>query len=77
MEGEPATEVEVIANISKRSLKLLSMEDEEKVNHIAFGSTYYGTDVLRSCVLYNQSPDQVSFVVILEEEGEGQEIVSR
>ena len=75
MEGQPPCEVRVIADIAKRSLLLLSMENEEKVDHVDFGHTYYGTDVLRSCVLFNQSPDPVSFVVILEEDGEGQELV--
>ncbi|XP_065057284.1 cilia and flagella-associated protein 47-like isoform X2 [Rhopilema esculentum] len=74
MEGQAPCEVRVIADIAKRSLLLLSMENEEKVDHVDFGHTYYGTDVLRSCVLFNQSPDPVSFVVILEEDGEGQEL---
>ena len=68
--------IEIVAEVSKQSLKLLSMEDEKKVKCIAFGSTYYGCDVLKSYVLYNHSPKEVSFVVILEEDAEGQEVVS-
>ncbi len=75
LEGQPPAELEIRANVAKRSLQLLSMEDEERVDCISFGSAYYGSDVLKSFVLYNHSPDDVSFVVILEEGGEGQEVV--
>lgn len=75
MEGQSATEIHVFAEMASRSLQLLSMEEEKPINHINFGPTFYGTDVLQSYILYNKSPETVSFVVILEEDGEGQEIV--
>ena len=75
MEGQPDTQIRVLAQMALRSLQLLSLEDEKPVNYINFGPTFYGTDVLQSYLLFNKSPDKVSFVVILEEEGEGQEVV--
>ena len=76
MEGQPDTEIHVFAQVALRSLQLLSLEDEHPVNHINFGPTFYGTDVLKSYLIFNKSPERLSFVVILEEEGEGQEAVS-
>lgn len=76
LEGRSDTEIHVLAQVASRSLQLLSLEDEKPINHVSFGPTFYGTDVLRSYVLFNKSPEAVSFVVILEEDGEGQEMVS-
>ena len=76
LEGQPPSDVKVTANVALRSLRLLSVETEGDITCIEFGPTYYGTDVVESCLLCNDSPDEVSFVVILEEDGEGQEIVS-
>ena len=42
---------------------------------INFGSTYYGTDLTQSFLIYNNGPAIAHFVVILEEGGEGQEVV--
>ena len=75
MEGQPDSVIHVLAEVALKSLQLLSLEDETPVNHINFGSTYFGTDVLHSFLIFNKSPERTSFVVILEEEGEGQEVV--
>ena len=42
---------------------------------INFGSTYYGTHLTQSFLIYNNGPAIAHFVVILEEGGEGQEVV--
>ena len=75
MEGQPDAVIHVLAEVALKSLQLLSLEDEMPVNHINFGSTFFGTDVLHSFLIFNKSPERTSFVVILEEEGEGQEVV--
>ena len=59
----------------ERSLELLTIDTEEPVQTINFGSTYYGTDLTQSFLIYNNGPAIAHFVVILEEGGEGQEVV--
>lgn len=59
----------------ERSLELLTLDTEENIETINFGSTYYGTDQTQSFLIYNNGPDVANFVVILEEGGEGQELV--
>lgn len=51
------------------------MDTGENVQTVNFGSTYYGTDRTESFLIYNNGPDVANFVVILEEGGEGQELV--
>lgn len=53
----------------------MTLDTEENVQTINFGSTYYGTDRTESFLIYNNGPDVANFVVILEEGGEGQEVV--
>ena len=75
LEGQPPTTLQIIGNVVERSLELLTMDTEENVQTINFGSTYYGTDQTQCFLIYNNGPDVANFVVILEEGGEGQEVV--
>ena len=75
LEGRPPTTLQIIGNVVQRSLELLTLDTEENVQTINFGSTYYGTDRTECFLIYNNGPDVVNFVVILEEGGEGQEVV--
>ena len=75
LEGQPPTTLQIIGNVVERSLELLNLDTEEIVQTINFGSTYYGTDITKSFIIYNNGPDVANFVVILEEGGEGQEVV--
>lgn len=75
LEGQLPTTLQIIANVVERSLELLTLDTEETVQTINFGSTYYGTDLTKSFLIYNNGPDVANFVVILEEGGEGQEVV--
>lgn len=60
----------------ERALELLSMETEERMDCIQFGPTYYGTDKAHAAILYNNGPEPVSFVAILDEDAIAQEAVS-
>lgn len=74
LEGQSPTTLQIIGNVVERSLELLTLDTEEKIETINFGSTYYGTDQTQSFLIYNNGPDVANFVVILEEGGEGQEL---
>ena len=58
-------------------LELLSYHAEESINCVKFGSTYYGTDKTEMATLYNNGPEPVCFVSILDEEAIGQEVVRK
>lgn len=76
LEGQENTFVEILGNIIERNLQLLDMESKAEVKFLKFGPTFYGTDQIQSFMLYNSGPDMISYVVVLEEGGEGQEVVS-
>lgn len=76
LEGQDNSSVEILGNVVQRSLQLLDMESKEETKFIKFGATIYGTDQVQPFLLYNDGPDLINYVVVLEEGGEGQEVVS-
>ena len=76
LEGQEQAHVEILANVVERSIQLLNPENGTLVDSIEFGATYYGTDQLQSFLLCNNGPDKINFVVLLDEDSEGQEVVS-
>lgn len=55
---------------------LLSEGSHGILDCVKFGATYYGTDRMESAILFNNAPEPIDFVVILEEDAVGQEAVS-
>ena len=75
MEGQEATTLRIMGNVVEGSLELLSPHTEEPMECVAFGATYYGTDQTESAILFNNRPDPVCFVTVLDEGATGQEVV--
>ena len=59
----------------EKQLILLDSESGEPMQRIDFGSCYYGCNLTNLGVLYNSSPETVDYVILLEENGQGAEIV--
>ena len=68
-------EFKIKANILKRELILLDCETNKPIEKIDFGSCYYGCNLTNLAYLYNSSSDRVDYVILLEENGVGAEIV--
>jgi hypothetical protein len=67
-------EFKVTANIMEKKL-ILYNTDLKPISRIDFGSCYYGCNLTSVAILENASPDQVDYVILLEEKGVGAEIV--
>ena len=76
LEGQEATTLQISGIVSEGALELLTYQTHEKVECVPFGCTYYGTDKTESAILYNNSPEPVCFVAVLDEDAIGQELVS-
>ncbi len=68
-------EFRVKADILQRQLILLDCETNQPIEKIDFGSCYYGCNLTNVAYLYNSSSDRVDYVILLEENGVGVEIV--
>lgn len=75
MEGQDTTSLRIVGNVVEGGLELLSYHTEESTSCVKFGSTYYGTDKTEAAVLFNNGPEPVCFVCILDEDAIGQEVV--
>ena len=75
LEGQDTQVLTVRANLVDQCLQVLSLETEERQSCITFGSTYYGSDVTECALLYNNGPEPVNFVTILDEDAIAQEMV--
>ncbi|XP_071954714.1 cilia- and flagella-associated protein 47-like isoform X2 [Antedon mediterranea] len=72
--NQDASTITIKAGIVERCLELLSVDDEDQIDCVRFGCSYYGTDKMEAAYLYNNSPHPVSFVTVLLEDAEGMEI---
>ncbi|BFZ09423.1 hypothetical protein BsWGS_12463 [Bradybaena similaris] len=75
LEGQENTSLLIKGSVIERALEILSTnEDNSHVECVRFGSTYYGTDKLDCAVLYNNGPDSVNFVAVIDENAIAQEM---
>lgn len=65
----------VKGNLVDRALEVLSIHNDAPLDCIHFGSTYYGCDRTECALLYNNSPESVNFVAVLDEDAVAQEMV--
>ena len=76
LEGEGTKLLTMKANLVQQALQVLSIQTEDPCSCIRFGNTYYGSDKTECALLYNNGPEPVNFVAILDEDAIAQEMVS-
>jgi len=72
LEKEDASILHVTGMIVNSSLQMLEYESDMPLNCVNFDKTYYGTDVVRSAILFNNSPEEMRFVMVINDTAEGQ-----
>jgi len=71
-----ACSVTIQATMQSRQLQLLDVTGSSPVTCISFGAVYYGMEVCQQALLVNNCPEHTSFVIALDEQAAGTEIVS-
>ncbi|KAH9504693.1 Cilia- and flagella-associated protein 47 [Bulinus truncatus] len=75
LDGRDPVKLYIRGTVTERALELLSLADNSsKINCIRFGNTYYGTDLIECSILFNNGPEHVSFVAVLDENAVAQEL---
>lgn len=76
-EGQDPFDITICGDVVKRSLELLDIDRNVRrtIECIKFPYTYYGSDKSEVALLFNNSPEKIQFVAILEEDAVGQESV--
>ncbi len=75
MKSNKTLDFKVKANIMEKKLVLLDSSTGQEIHKLDFGSCYYGCNLTNLAILYNYSPEKAEYVILLEENGPGVEIV--
>ncbi|XP_078495986.1 cilia- and flagella-associated protein 47 isoform X1 [Ciona intestinalis] len=73
LEGMQDTKLQIKACIVEQSLQLLSQDKQSALSCVSFGPAYYGTDRIEPAYLFNNGPEPLKWVSVLEEGADGEE----
>jgi hypothetical protein len=76
LQGRDNIQLRITGNVAKPCLEVLAINDQRAIKCVAFGNTYYGTDRTEQAILYNNGPEVINYVAIVDEEAVAQEMVS-
>ncbi|XP_052708553.1 cilia and flagella-associated protein 47-like isoform X1 [Crassostrea angulata] len=74
LEGQDTKSLHVRGVLVDRAIEVLSLETEEQLGCVQFGEAYYGSDKTECAILFNNGPEPVNFVAVLDEDAIAQEM---
>ncbi|NWI87359.1 CFA47 protein, partial [Pitta sordida] len=74
LEGRGCTEVWIKAVVVEQVLKVLGVSSGKVLECVNFGSVYFGTSKMEEIFLYNESPERMEWVAVLEDNAIGGEM---
>lgn len=69
------TQLEIKGRVVEQYLQLLQPDTKTEFKRVEFGPAFYGTDRIEHAYLYNNGPEPVKWVSVLEEGVDGEEAV--
>ncbi|XP_044525149.1 cilia- and flagella-associated protein 47 [Gracilinanus agilis] len=72
-DGE-GTFLRIEAYVVQQIIELLDMYGEKVLKCIQFGTTFFGTSKIEHAIIYNNSPNNMSWVAVMEHETVGEEL---
>ncbi|XP_074066731.1 cilia- and flagella-associated protein 47 [Macrotis lagotis] len=66
--------LKIEAHVVQQIIELLDKSEEKSLKCIQFGSVFFGTSKIEHAILYNNSPEQMSWVAVMEHEAVGEEL---
>lgn len=77
LQGRPHILVNIKVHVVEQIIELLNINDNTKVECIRFGCIYFGTSKIEHALLYNNSPESVNWVAVIQNDSVGEELVSK
>lgn len=77
LQGRPETFLNIKVRVVEQIIELFHMNSERKLECIRFGSVFFGTSKIEHALLYNNSPETVNWVAIMQDDCVGEELVSK
>uniref|UniRef100_A0A8C7BQ83 Cilia and flagella associated protein 47 n=1 Tax=Neovison vison TaxID=452646 RepID=A0A8C7BQ83_NEOVI len=74
LQGRPDVLLSVKAHVVEQIIELLNMSNDKKLECIHFGSVFFGTSKIEHALLYNNSPEPINWVAIMQNDAVGEEL---
>lgn len=74
LQGREETSLLIKGNIVRQALELLDLSGKS-LKCVHFGAVYFGTSKIQKTVIYNNSPGEISWVSVLDDNAVGVEMV--
>ncbi|XP_054551875.1 cilia- and flagella-associated protein 47 [Talpa occidentalis] len=74
LQGRPDILLSVKALLVEPIIELLSLTNERRLDCVRFGSVFFGTSKIEQILLYNNSPEPINWVAILQDDSVGEEL---
>ncbi|XP_021363645.1 cilia- and flagella-associated protein 47-like isoform X2 [Mizuhopecten yessoensis] len=74
LEGKETKNLVITGQLVDRTLEVLAVNTRQPIECVRFGSTYYGSDKTECALLFNNGPEPINFVAVLDEDAVAQEM---
>ncbi|XP_077000992.1 cilia- and flagella-associated protein 47 isoform X2 [Tamandua tetradactyla] len=74
LQGRPDILLTIKAHVVEQIIELLNMSSGKRVDCIRFGSVFFGTSKMECALLYNNSPEPINWVAIMQDDSVGEEL---
>lgn len=76
LQGRPDTFLNIKVHVVEQIIELFHMNSDRKLECIRFGSVFFGTSKIEHALLFNNSPETINWVAIMQDDCVGEELVS-
>ncbi|XP_075394462.1 cilia- and flagella-associated protein 47 [Tenrec ecaudatus] len=74
MQGRSDVILTIKADVVEQIIELLNMSADRRIECIRFGSVFFGTSRIEHALLYNNSPEAINWVAIMQDDAVGEEL---
>uniref|UniRef100_A0A8C6DN97 Cilia and flagella associated protein 47 n=1 Tax=Moschus moschiferus TaxID=68415 RepID=A0A8C6DN97_MOSMO len=74
LQDRPDIFLNIRAHVVEQIIELLSVYNDKKLKCISFGSVFFGTSKIEHALLYNNCPEPINWVAIMQDDSIGEEL---
>uniref|UniRef100_A0A8C6RQF7 Cilia and flagella associated protein 47 n=1 Tax=Nannospalax galili TaxID=1026970 RepID=A0A8C6RQF7_NANGA len=74
LQGRPDMFLNIKVHVVEQIIELFNMSNDRKLECIRFGSVFFGTSKIEHALLFNNSPETINWVAILQSDCVGEEL---
>ncbi|XP_026954861.1 LOW QUALITY PROTEIN: cilia- and flagella-associated protein 47-like, partial [Sagmatias obliquidens] len=74
LRDRPDIFLNVKAHVVEQIIELLNMSNDKKLEGISFGPVFFGMSKIEHALLYNNSPEPINWVAIMQDDSVGEEL---